>query len=142
MNHHKVKGRLPQYAWKKLVDLQSKFDKLEKLGVFKRLEEINVAVEYLHLSFLVKKGKGGYRLVTAFVDVGRYSKPQQALMPDFDSTLRQIAQWRHIITTDLTSAFYKSLWHHAWKFLLQIEPTLLGTVRSLGLNKDKFKMAT
>ena len=63
-------------------------------------------------------------------------------MPDFDSTLRQIAQWRHIITTDLTSAFYKSLRHHAWKFLLQIGPTLLGTVRSLGLNKDKYKMAT
>ena len=68
-----------------------KFDELEKLGVFKRLEEINVAVEYLHLSFLVKKGKGGYRLVTAFVDVGRYSKPQQAscptLIPPFAKSL-------------------------------------------------------
>ena len=27
-------------------------------------------------------------------------------------------------------------------FLLQIGPTLLGTVRSLGPNKDKFKIAT
>ena len=28
-------------------------------------------------------------------------------MPDVDSTLRQIVQWRHIITTDLTSTFYQ-----------------------------------
>ena len=28
-------------------------------------------------------------------------------MHDIDSTLFQIAQWRHIITTDLTSAFYQ-----------------------------------
>ena len=28
-------------------------------------------------------------------------------MPDVDSTLRQIPQWRHIITISLTSAFYQ-----------------------------------
>ena len=99
------KGRLPQYARNKLVDLQNKFDELEKLGVFKRQEDINVCVEYLNPSFLVKKSNGGYRLVTAFADVGRYSKPRPSLMPDVDSTPRQIAQWRHIITTDLTSTF-------------------------------------
>ena len=64
-------------------------------------------MEFLNPSFLVKKINGGYRLVTAFADVGRYSKPQPSLMQDVDSTLRQIAQWRHIITTDLTSAFYQ-----------------------------------
>ena len=48
---------------------------------------------------------GGSRLITAFADVGRYSKPQPSLMPDVDSTLRHIAQWKHIIATDLTSAF-------------------------------------
>ena len=101
------KGRLPHYARNKLVDVQNKLDELEKLGVFKRPEDINVAVEYLNPSFLVKKSNVGYRLVTAFADVGRYSKPQPSLMPDVDSILRQIAQWRHIITTDLTSAFYQ-----------------------------------
>ena len=30
-------------------------------------------------------------------------------MPDLDSTLRQIAQRKHIIATDLTSAFYQIL---------------------------------
>ena len=28
-------------------------------------------------------------------------------MPNVDSTLRQITQWKHIITTDLMSAFYQ-----------------------------------
>ena len=101
------KGRLPQYARDKLVELQEKFDNLEQLGVFQRPEDVGITVEYLNPSFLVKKPNGGSRLVTAFADVGRYSKPQPSLLPDVDSTLRRIAQWSHIIVTDLTSAFYQ-----------------------------------
>ena len=56
---------------------------------------------------MVKKANGGTRLVTAFGEVGRYSKPQPPLMPDVDSTLRLIGQWKYIITTDLTKAFYQ-----------------------------------
>ncbi|RXN16069.1 Retrovirus-related Pol poly from transposon opus [Labeo rohita] len=43
----------------------------------------------------------------SFADVGRYSKPQPSLMPNADATLRLIAQWRYIIATDLTKAFYQ-----------------------------------
>ena len=46
--------------------------------------------------------------MTAFTDVGRYSKPQPSFMPAVDSTLRIIAQWRYIIQTDLTIAFYQT----------------------------------
>ena len=35
------KGRLPQYARNKLADLENKFGELEKLGVFKRPEDID-----------------------------------------------------------------------------------------------------
>lgn len=101
------KGRLPLYGRDKLTELQQKFDELEQLGVFRRPEDVGVSVEYLNPSFLVRKQSGGYRLVTAFADVGRYSKPQPSLMPDVDSTLRQVAQWRHLIATDLTNAFYQ-----------------------------------
>ncbi len=101
------KGRIPQYSRNKLEDLQNKFDELERKGVFQRPEDLGIVVEYLNPSFLVKKASGGYRLVTAFADVGRYSKPQPALMPDVDSTLRHIAQWKYIIVSDLTSAFYQ-----------------------------------
>ena len=101
------KGRLPLYSRDSLVDLQSKFDALEEIGVFARPEDVGVSVEYLNPSFLVKKPSGGFRLVTAFAEVGRYAKPQPSLMPDVDSTLRKIGQWHHIVATDLTNAFYQ-----------------------------------
>lgn len=101
------KGCLPQYARDKFIELQGKFDHLEQPGVFRRREDVGITVEYLNPSFLVKKPNGGSRLFTAFADVGRYSKPQPSLLPDVDSTLRFIAQWSHIIVTDLTSAFYQ-----------------------------------
>ena len=101
------KGRLPQYARDKLIELQEKFDHLERLGIFRRPEDVDITVQFMNPSFLVKKPNGGSRLVTAFADVGRYSKPQPSLLPDVDSTLRFIAQWSHIIVTNLTSAFYQ-----------------------------------
>ena len=101
------KGRLPQYARNKLEELQDKFDELEKAGVFVKPEDHNIVAEYLNPSFLIKKSSGGTRLITAFAEVGRYAKPQPSLMPNVDSTLRQIAQWKYIIHTDLTSAFYQ-----------------------------------
>ena len=87
--------------------LQNKFDELEAQGIFHRPEDLKVVVEYLNPSFLVKKRNGGFRLVTAFTDVGRYSKPQPSLMPDVDSTLLRIARWKYIIVSDLSQAFYQ-----------------------------------
>ena len=101
------KGRMPQYGRDQLAELQTKFDELETLGVFQRPEDVNIVAEYLNPSFLVKKRSGGFRLVTAFTDVGRYSKPQPSLMPDVDSTLRKIACWRYIIVSDLSQSFYQ-----------------------------------
>ena len=91
------KGRVPQYARDKLMELQSKCDELEKQGILRRPEDIKMTVEYLSPSFLVKKSNGGHRLVTAFSDVGKYSKPQPSLMPNVDAILRQVAQWKYII---------------------------------------------
>ena len=101
------KGRLPQYSREKIELLQQKCDELEELGVLKKPEEVGITVEYLNPSFLVKKPNGGYRLVTAFEDVGRYSKPQPSLMPDTESVLRSIGKWKYIIVSDLTSAFHQ-----------------------------------
>ena len=101
------KGRVPQYSRNQLIELQAKFDELEQAQVFRRPEDLGITVEYLNPSFLVKKPSGGHRLVTAFADVARYSKPQPSLMPDVDTTLRTIAPWRYLIKTDLTRAFYQ-----------------------------------
>ena len=101
------KGCLPQYARDRLVELQEKFDHLENVGVFKRPEDVGIIAEYVNPSFLVKKPSGGSRLVIGFAEVGQYAKPQPSRLPDMDSTLRQIARWKFVITTDLTSAFYQ-----------------------------------
>ena len=89
-----------------MVELQEKFDELESQGIFQPPENLGVTAEYLNPSF-IKKPNGGHRLVTAFADIGRYSKPQPSLLPDVDSTLRTIAKWKYIIVSDLTSAFYQ-----------------------------------
>lgn len=101
------KGHIPLYGRNNLSELQDKFDELEHAGVFQRPEDIGITVEYLNPSFLVKKSSGGFRLVTAFADVGRYSKPQPSLMPNVDSTIRTIGQWKYLIVTDLKNAFFQ-----------------------------------
>lgn len=95
------KARLPQYSRNRLVELQQKFDELEQLGVFNRPEDIGVSVEYLNPS-LLKKSNGGSRLVTAFGEIGQYGKRQPSLMPEVESTLRMIGQWKYIITSAVT----------------------------------------
>ena len=101
------KGRIPQYDKSKLQELQLKCDELEKLGVLRKPDAIGVRVEYLNPSFLIKKASGGHRLVTAFSEVAKYARPQPSLMPDIDTTLRLIANWKFLVKTDLTSAFYQ-----------------------------------
>lgn len=111
------KGRLPHYNRETMIELQNKFDELEEVGVFAKPEQVNVSVEYLNLSFLVKKPKGGSRLVTSFGEVGHYSKPQPSLMPNVDDTLRDIARWKFIVVSDLLQSFYQiPLGHSSMKY--------------------------
>ena len=85
------KGSIPQYSRDKLVELQDKFDELETdYGVFATPEEVGVVAKYINPSFLAKKPSGGYRIVTSFGEVAKYAKPQPALMPDLNDTLRLI----------------------------------------------------
>ena len=101
------KGRLPQYNRSNMIELQAKFDELENMGVFAKPEDVGVTVEYLNLSFLVKKPNGGCRLVTSFGEVAAYSKPQPSLMPNVDSVLRDIGTWKYVIVSDLLKSFYQ-----------------------------------
>ena len=101
------KGRIPLYNRDKLLELQQEFDDLEKLGVFGKPEDHGVNVEYVNPSFLVKKPDGGNRLVTSFGEVAKHSKPAPSLMPDVNSTLRKIGQWKYIIKADLAKAYFQ-----------------------------------
>ena len=82
-------------------------DELESKGIIATPESADTVVEYLNPSFLVNKSNGGHRLVTAFTDVAKYCKPQPSLLPDVNQVLRQIACWKYIIVTDLTSAYHQ-----------------------------------
>ena len=71
------KGHLPHYSQDKMSCLQDKFDTLTDLGVFAIPSQIDIPVEYLNPSFLVKKqnASDSFRLVTAFNEVAKYCKP-------------------------------------------------------------------
>jgi hypothetical protein len=100
------KGRMPLYNRSQQEEQQQICDELEG-SVFAKPEDLGVTVEYLNPSFLVRKPSGKKRLVTAFGEVGQYSKPQPSLMPTVDQTLRTISQWKVIVKADLTSAYWQ-----------------------------------
>ena len=60
------KSRQPMYPRKDLNELQGKMDELKHLGVLAKPEDLNIIMEHVSPSFLVKKPGGGSRLVTAF----------------------------------------------------------------------------
>ena len=101
------KGRNPQYSRGNKEMLQKVMDELLAKGVLAKPEDINVNVEYVSPSFLVKKPNGGHRLVTSFGELAEHAIPQPCAKTHVDEVLRHIAQWKYIIKTDLTSAYYQ-----------------------------------
>ena len=101
------KGRIPMYNRSNLENLQAKIDELYKQGVFVRPEDVNITAEYISPSFLVAKSSGGHRLVTAFTELGQYTKPQPALMSKVDDIIRHIGQFKYLIKADLKQAYFQ-----------------------------------
>ena len=91
------KGRLQQYNRRTLEELQDKFDELEASGLCAKPEQVNVHVEYLNISFLVKEPNGGSRLVASFGEVAQYTKPQPSLMPNVDSVCSSLSPSKTIV---------------------------------------------
>ena len=100
------KGRMPLYNRKLQEEYQEICDSLEG-SVLIKPEDAGITVEYLNPSFLVHKPSGKKRLVTAFGEVGQYAKPQPALMPDTNQVLRAVGNWKYLIKTDLSSAYWQ-----------------------------------
>ena len=94
------------YNRNNLEMLQAKCDELVEQGVLARPEDINISVEYVSPSFLVKKSDGSHRLVTAFNELGEHARPQPTSMPNVEEVLRHIAQYKVMIKADLTTAYY------------------------------------
>ena len=81
--------------------------KLENLGVLAKPEDLDITVEYISPSFIVKKPGGGTHLVTAFNGVARYTKPIAARVTSCDEVIHFLAQWKCMIKTDMTKHFYQ-----------------------------------
>ncbi|MES9905325.1 MAG: RNase H-like domain-containing protein [Sedimenticola sp.] len=101
------KGRLPMYNHKNLDLLQEKMDQLESLGVLAKPEDVDVTVEYVSPSFLVKKPDGGHRLVTAFNTIGSYAKPTPSRVTTSENVFQFLAKSKFIIKTDMTKQFFQ-----------------------------------
>ena len=104
------KGRVPFYGRDNLVELQQKFDELVSKGVFRRPQDMGIAVEVINPSFLVKKkSSDAKRLVTDFGPIATYCRPTPGLMPDVDTTLRHMATWQYMMKADFTEAYWQLL---------------------------------
>lgn len=101
------KGRMPKYSHGDKNILQDKMDNLEDQNVLSTAEKVDIDIEYLNLSFLMRKKDGGARYVTSFGEVAEYAKPQPSLMSNAEDTLRQVCQWKFIVQTDLSDSYYQ-----------------------------------
>ena len=100
------KGKMPNYNRGQREEMQRVCDELEGTVLLKP-EEVGITCEYLNPSFLIKKKSGKKRLVTAFAEVGKYAKPQPALMSDSEEAMRQIGEWTDVIKSDCTTAYWQ-----------------------------------
>ena len=106
VHHHKKVGYL-FYKQSNLQVLQEEADKLERLGVLAKPEDVNVDVEYVSPSFLTEKPSGGYRLVTAFNNLGQYTKILPTVSNTCNDVLRKLSKWKYLIKADLTKSFFQ-----------------------------------
>ena len=81
-------------------------DDLENMGVVAKPEDVDVTVEYVSPSFLIKK-EDDYRLVTAFNMIGTYAKPSPSRSTSSEDVLRFLARFPYIIKTDMTKQFFQ-----------------------------------
>ena len=102
-----TKPKMPLYKQSNLQLQQDESDKLEKLGILAKPEDIGVKVRHASPSFLVKKSDGGYRLVTAFNQLGQYVRYPPSVSITCNDVLRRLASWSYIIKTDLKKAYYQ-----------------------------------
>ena len=122
------KGRLPFYGRGDLVELQNKFDDLESKGIISRPQDIGVVVENTNPSFLVKKRPPSTekRLVTDFSSIADYCRPTPTVMPDIETTLRNIGSYKFILVTDMSDAYFQILLKHSSKKFCGVHTPLKG----------------
>ena len=101
------KSKIPLYKSANLKLLQEEFDKLESLGVLAKPEEVGVDVVFSSPSLLIKKPSGGFRLCTAFNELGQYTRILPTASSSPNEVLRKLAKWKYMVKSDLTKSFFQ-----------------------------------
>ena len=101
------KGKLPLYSNNNMQLLQAVADKLEKQGVLAKPEDLGIKVKFVSPSFLVRKPDGDYRFVTAFNNLGMYTRILPTASMSCDTVLRRLSSFKYLIKTDFTKSFFQ-----------------------------------
>ena len=94
-----MKARLPSYNTENL--------RLTGRHGRARPEDLDMKVECVSPSFLVKKSEHDFQLVTAFNTIGNYTKPSPSHTITTDDMFSLLAQHKYIIKTDITKQFFQ-----------------------------------
>ena len=101
------KAHLPAYNIDKMRLLRDKMDELESARVLAKPKQVDVHVEYVSPSFLIKKPDGTHRLVTAFNAVGSYAKRIPSQSTSTTAILQFLAGFKYVIKSDMTLQFFQ-----------------------------------
>ena len=102
-----MKGKLPLYSHNNMQQLQEEADKLEAQGVLAKPEDLGIQVKFVSPSFLVTKPNGEFRFVTAFNNLGMYTRILPTAGKSCDAVLRRLSSFQYIIKTDFTKSFFQ-----------------------------------
>ena len=100
---------VPWYPRKRLLELQEKFDELDRKGAIVRPQDARVEVVHVSPSFLVAKKppSKGFRLVTAFGHLAQHMRTPPTPITSTDQVLRRLSSWKYLIKTDIAQAYHQ-----------------------------------
>ena len=107
------KGKLPFFNSRNLQQLQEEADKLEKLEVLAKPEDMGVNVKFVSPSFVVKKPGCGFRLLTVFNNPSQYVYSTLTATMSCEAILRRLSIFKYVIKLTLPKASSKYHWQKA-----------------------------
>ena len=103
-----VKARLPNYSTEKLNIMAETMDKMERMGVLSKPEDVGVVPAFVVPSLLVPKPeKGEWRLVSDFAPLNIHIRKFETISPGIQEAKRILAKFKYNIEMDLSNYFWQ-----------------------------------
>ena len=107
------KGKFPFFNSRNLQQLQEEADKLEKLEVLAKPEDMGVNVKFVSPSFVVKNPGCGFILVAVFRNLSQYVCLTLTTTMSCEAILRRLSIFKYVIKLTLPKASSKYHWQKA-----------------------------